>query len=452
MASINVPDADMTQFVRDWAFPPTPTLHGMITVGRWRDERVCMQGFKADPDAVVAAITATEAHRALFDCAGVPKLVHVLQAPPDVRTMGTALIFQCATLGTLDAVLDKMSRAQPSDARFEAERAAVLLHMGKSLLHTLAECHSRGVAHKNLQDRSIHACLPDDGGPPTWMLMDFGLAEVVDATTGSIPLHSTKGILPPFAAPEVLSLRSGELEYWATHEALGTLDARAVDVWAFGSLMLMLWNGVLPWNRADLTDNGFMDFVEADLDSQRHTTAPGLPWQRSLPPLVLDMVTQCLATDPAARPTAATLARHPVWDATPEYPTALRRIVCAPSPMKAVRLQPLHAEPGRVGVTQNGQWVGGDTAPASPAWSPDDGAPVALAPASPAWSPPEVTAAPPAVGAEIIRSASIPEPTAHQLAVADAPRPKGATILDMPPAPQYTAQGVRVWPEGSPIG
>jgi serine/threonine-protein kinase len=144
----------------------------------------------------------------------------------------------------------------------------------QQLATALEAAHQAGIVHRDLKPGNI--MLLSDGVK----LLDFGIAQAssdTDATTGVVVGT------PACMAPEQLTGRGA---------------VPASDVYALGCVLYWCIAGQAPFPGAT---------VDAVVRGHLHLPPPPLP-AYSLPPQILGLYRQCLAKDPADRPTAATVA------------------------------------------------------------------------------------------------------------------------------------------------
>ncbi|HWU89369.1 MAG TPA: serine/threonine-protein kinase [Kofleriaceae bacterium] len=134
----------------------------------------------------------------------------------------------------------------------------------RAVADAIAEAHRHGLVHADLKPENI--VIPSDGRV---RVVDFGLARLAgDAPT------ATSGT-PAYMAPE----------RWR-----GAPPTGAIDVWALGITLHELLTGVRP-----ISDDALMNLAFA-ADSLELPELPVAPWAQ--------LVRDCLASDPEARPTA----------------------------------------------------------------------------------------------------------------------------------------------------
>jgi len=142
------------------------------------------------------------------------------------------------------------------------------------LATALEAAHKAGIIHRDLKPGNV--MLMPDGVK----LLDFGIAQAssdTDATTGVVVGT------PSCMAPEQLTGR-------------GALPAS--DVYALGCVLYWCLTGRAPFEGAT---------VDEVVRGHLHRTPPPLP-SFGLPPQIVGLYKQCLAKNPAERPTAATAA------------------------------------------------------------------------------------------------------------------------------------------------
>ncbi len=140
----------------------------------------------------------------------------------------------------------------------------------RAVADAIAEAHRRGLVHADLKPENI--VMPSDGRV---RVVDFGLAKLALGAPGA-----TSGT-PAYMAPE----------RWR-----GAPPTGAIDVWALGVTLHELITGRRPFPDAALLRVAFAT------DPVDLPDLPAAPWAR--------LVRDCLALEPAARPTAEELVRR----------------------------------------------------------------------------------------------------------------------------------------------
>jgi eukaryotic-like serine/threonine-protein kinase len=151
--------------------------------------------------------------------------------------------------------------------RFPIDRA---LRMARQIAAGLEAAHDAGVVHRDLKPANVMIAADDHA-----LIMDFGISVSADETTSGNVI--------------------GTLEYMAPEQGAGkTTDARA-DIYAFGLILYEMLLGPRP----------AADTAQARLAAMMVRSKQGLPPLRSIdetiPEAVDDLVTRCLARDPAER-------------------------------------------------------------------------------------------------------------------------------------------------------
>jgi tRNA A-37 threonylcarbamoyl transferase component Bud32 len=164
------------------------------------------------------------------------------------------------------------------------------LRYARAIAEALADAHQRGLIHADLKPENV--MIPRDG---RLRVLDFGLARIADGSP-----DSAAGT-PAYMAPE--RWRRAPL-------------ARAIDVWAFGTLLSEMITGQRPLADAQLGQLAFGHPEPLEL------ALPAAPWAA--------LARDCLALDAAARPSADDLVRRvgallesratPADDADPHCP------------------------------------------------------------------------------------------------------------------------------------
>ena len=159
-----------------------------------------------------------------------------------------------------------------------------LIRLLVSIARALQAAHQRLVVHRDLKPANI---MIDSYGAPK--LLDFGIAKLLDDTSGSFETATGEQLLTPrYAAPE---------------QVRGEAISTATDVYSFGVMAYELLTGALPYADAKATPA----LIRAILDSEplRASLALRAETTRIAPAALrgdLDAILlKCLRKDPAAR-------------------------------------------------------------------------------------------------------------------------------------------------------
>ncbi|KAG6495073.1 hypothetical protein ZIOFF_042864 [Zingiber officinale] len=162
----------------------------------------------------------------------------------------------------------------------EPEAAVMVGHLAEAV----AECHRRGVAHRDVKPDNV---LFDAVG--RLKLADFGSAECfVDADGDWVPMRGIVGT-PMYVAPEVISGR----EY-----------GEKVDVWSMGVVMYMMLAGGVPPFYGETAAETFEAVARANLRFPPRIF-------RSVSPAAKDLIRRMLCKDVSRRFSAEQVLRHP---------------------------------------------------------------------------------------------------------------------------------------------
>jgi hypothetical protein len=144
------------------------------------------------------------------------------------------------------------------------------LRCARAVAEAIAEAHRRGLVHADLKPENI--VIPRDGRV---RVVDFGVAKLAGGDAPSV---------------------TGTPAYMAPERWRGAPPTGAIDVWALGVILHEIITGRRPFSDAVLAQLAFSD------EESALPALPAAPWA--------SIVRDCLARDPAARPTAAELVRR----------------------------------------------------------------------------------------------------------------------------------------------
>ncbi|GAA3211964.1 WD40 repeat domain-containing serine/threonine protein kinase [Actinocorallia longicatena] len=176
-----------------------------------------------------------------------------------------------------------------------------LFRLAIGIATALTSIHQAGVVHRDLKPANVLL------GPDGPRVIDFGIARTEEMSRSATGMKGT----PRWMAPEVFQ---------------GERATAAVDVWAWGAVVLYAATGKFPFDGESLPSLIYQIVnTEPDLDA--------------LPSSLLPLVERALSRDPAARPTARGLLDALIGDAPLEEgkraAAALPAAALAPSPAEA---------------------------------------------------------------------------------------------------------------------
>jgi serine/threonine-protein kinase len=172
------------------------------------------------------------------------------------------------------------------EGRFSPERVGRLL---AQLCEVLQAAHEAGVVHRDLKLGNLMVLYPGTG-QEMLKLMDFGLAKMTSLLY--ISPDELTGYVPPTA--------SGTPEYISPEQIRGGDGDVRSDLYSVGVALFELLTGRLPFVHSDLDR-----LLDAHLEDEPPAFAHLLHGSRGIPPAVEEVVRQCLAKDPRARPQSA---------------------------------------------------------------------------------------------------------------------------------------------------
>ncbi len=121
------------------------------------------------------------------------------------------------------------------------------------LADALSLCHERGIIHRDIKPTNV--MIRRDGNP---VLMDFGLAKLVDRST----MTQTGAVI-------------GTLSYLPPEILTGAAQTPAMDIYQLGLLMYEMWTGKLPFHDEEPL-NRALSRLSSPIPHP-HTIKPGLP-------------------------------------------------------------------------------------------------------------------------------------------------------------------------------
>ena len=163
----------------------------------------------------------------------------------------------------LATVVSRRGRLAPADA------LAVLA----PLCDALAAVHAHGVVHRDVKPGNV---ILVEGAPPRPVLVDFGIAKLIDEDAGLTASRQAVGT-PAYMAPE---------------QGGGQAVDRRADVYALGALAFFLLTGSPPFAHESRT-------VLMHLHRHARRTRPST--RAPVPPAIDEVIVRAMQADPAAR-------------------------------------------------------------------------------------------------------------------------------------------------------
>ncbi|MFD8500206.1 serine/threonine-protein kinase [Amycolatopsis sp. NPDC059657] len=221
-----------------------------------------------------------------------------------------------------------------------------VLRLAAGLATALGGIHEAGLVHRDLKPSNV---LLTDDGP---RVVDFGIARAAEGGRGELTRTGWLVGTPGFASPE--QAEGGEL-------------GPASDVFSLGSVLAAACSGASP-------------FAGSSTLRTLNNVVSNQPDLTEVPGRLRPIIAQCLAKDPAARPTPARILEM-VGSLAPSvrpWPAAVHGMITA----QRDRVAALVAAPARLGAADGDAW------------------PTVVQPTRPRPAPPAPWPAPPSAGRE----------------------------------------------------
>jgi serine/threonine-protein kinase len=174
--------------------------------------------------------------------------------------------------------------------RYLQENGPVPVTLALPLLRGVARAldaaHAAGIAHRDLKPENVFVAFRD-GGLATAMLLDFGIAKLLD--NSAAPAHRTQTGAP-----------LGTPQYMSPEQCRGRAVDHRTDVYSFGIMLHRVLTGRLPFESDDP-----LELLNAQASAPAPRMSSVLP---SLPPAMDAPVLQMLEKDPAKRPASMSAA------------------------------------------------------------------------------------------------------------------------------------------------
>ncbi|KAF3334293.1 serine/threonine-protein kinase BLUS1 [Carex littledalei] len=177
----------------------------------------------------------------------------------------------------------------------------------KEILHALLYLHGQGHIHRDIKSGNI---LVDSDG--SVKLADFG----VSASIYEMQQSSSSGLLRMSAAQASFCNEMAGTPYWMAPEVIHSHTGYGVkaDIWSFGITALELAHGHPPLSHLPLSKSLMMRITNRLRFEDAHVKCNKDPnKKKKFSKAFKDMVALCLAQDPAKRPSADKLLKHPFF-------------------------------------------------------------------------------------------------------------------------------------------
>ncbi len=199
-----------------------------------------------------------------------PNIVQVYDAGEDILDGREVsyIVMEYVSGGDLNKLIDEKGPLEESEVS----------RIGADVISGLAHAHNRGIIHRDIKPRNV---LMDEYGRPR--VADFGIARALDSATS----HATK-----------TGSYLGTALYSAPEQLQGEKVTPKSDIYSLGATLYQAATGEPPFTGSPIS-----------VANQHVSRTPVSPGERGaeISESLEEIILQCLAKDPAARPEAADL-------------------------------------------------------------------------------------------------------------------------------------------------
>jgi len=199
-----------------------------------------------------------------------------------------------ADVGVLYLVMELLEgRTVGAELRVDGPMApSRVAHVAGHVARALAHAHGLGVVHRDLKPDNI-MLVTREGDVDFAKVLDFGLAKLFEPDSSGTQIFSVAAITQD-------GMVFGTPEYMSPEQATGRALSPASDIYSLGAVMYELATGMLPFQ-----GKSFMAVLSKQVRDTPIAPAERRP-ELGIPPELDQLIMECLAKKPEARPRTAT--------------------------------------------------------------------------------------------------------------------------------------------------
>lgn len=199
----------------------------------------------------------------------------------------------------------------------------------KDTLHALCYLHEQGRIHRDIKAGNI--LLDSDGSVK---LADFGVSASIYETTQTSSAPSLSGPSSVHAPPPASSCFNdlAGTPYWMAPEVIHSHVGYGIkaDIWSFGITALELAHGRPPLSHLPPSKSMLLRITSrVRLEDAEAMTSSNSKRKKRFSKAFRDMVSSCLCQEPARRPSAEKLLRHPFFKGCRSNDYLVRNVLAA---------------------------------------------------------------------------------------------------------------------------